>query len=271
MKRFLVFLLTFILIFSFVGCSNDKVQTENPNTELSHEDIVRKYLKEKYDLEIDEFCTAKFINEYDFEKEIASPISSNIFMTSFLVDDYEYYCALDTEFNDTEHCYDNFQLNTIEGLLCSQLSLVFEGNDYNAFFSFNTYTLNTISPEFLPMLHKDVRKAEVYDIFSSEDEKIDVDCVFIVYGAKDIQTINDDYKEFIENFSSLAIINVSDNNALFEEIKPDINEIKSKENIIADYILYGEVYGENVGYHKGKATPVQYTEKEEILIETPKN
>lgn len=32
--------------------------------------------------------------------------------------------------------------------------------------------------------------------------KIDVDYVSIVYGAKDIQTINDDYKEFIENFFS---------------------------------------------------------------------
>ena len=192
-------------------------------------------------------------------------------MVSFLENKIQYFCALDTKFNDIEHCYDNYQFNTIEGLLCSQLGLVYENNDGNAFFKIETNNLQNISPEIPHLLHRNVKDKDVLDIVSNKDEPLNIDCVYIAYGAKDIQKINEDYKPFVEGFNSLAVLNVSQPNLIFEEIKPDINEIKSKENIIADYILYGEVYGENVGYHKGKATPVQYTEKEEILIETPEN
>lgn len=268
MKRFLLFLLAFILIFSFVGCSNQK-QNENVDTELTYEEIIKNYLKEKYDLQIDEFYTSGFVKEYDYEKNTTTDKDTKIYVTSFLENEIQYFCALDTEFNDANHCYDNYQFKEIEGLLCSQLGLIYSNNDYNAFFTLQTNNLKNISPELPDMLHRKIEN--VADIVLDKDEPMTVDAVFLVYGAKNIQQINDDYKDFVNAFNSLAVLNVSDNNLLFEKINPDLTEISAKKDKIADYLLMGDIYGENIGYHKGNATPVQYIEKEEIVIEQPTN
>ena len=100
MKKIISLLLAIIFIFSLTACGAEK------STFDTAEETMTKYLKEKYDIDV-ELKNMCFVNKFNTETNEMTDEASSMVLAQFVVGDREYDCMMDTTSNSTKNCYDN--------------------------------------------------------------------------------------------------------------------------------------------------------------------